>query len=414
MENNNQLNYEFENDLNNELFNEFEATEESESSDTKSEIKYPFDPRQIKITVETSTIYGLASRTKRKEIDLYPDFQRKGNLWKPDRQSRLIESLLLRFPLPAFYFDVEDSEKWLVVDGLQRLSTIKNFIVDNTLKLEGLEILTNYEGLTFAQLDSTLRRRILETNITTFLIQPGTPKEVKYNVFKRINTGGLGLTPMEIRHALNQKGNAGTFLKIMTEEEKEEKKEEKKVSLPFSALIGDNRNFFKDFFRINRMEATRMEDRELLLRYVAFSLTPYTDYEPNLSNFLDKAMENLDLLSEDECVRLSINLQKAMNTYITIFGSKRFGRTLTNRCRLNSALFEVWTSELGKLNDNERELLISKKSDFKSIYQQFLDEDNVFNSSFTRSTSNKSAVETRFNKIHNLIQKMLHDSSDYN
>jgi uncharacterized protein with ParB-like and HNH nuclease domain len=235
----------FESDLNDELFNEFEATEESEDTETKSEIKYPFDPRQIKITVETSTIYGLAARIKRNEIDLYPDFQRKGNLWKSDRQSRLIESLLLRFPLPAFYFDVEDNEKWLVVDGLQRLSTIKNFIVDNTLILEGLEILKDYEGSTFKELDNTLRRRILETNITTFLIQPGTPKEVKYNVFKRINTGGLGLTPMEIRHALNQKGNAGKFLKNMTEKED---------------------SFFKAFFSQNRMEATRMEDRELLFR----------------------------------------------------------------------------------------------------------------------------------------------------
>lgn len=374
-------------ELEDDLFNEIEVSEETESNGLKSEINYPFDPRKIKISVETNTIFGLAQRMKNNEIDLYPDFQRKDNLWKNDRQSRLIESLLLRFPLPAFYFDVEDNDKWLVVDGLQRLSTIKNFIVDNTLKLVDLEILKDHEGLKFKDFDNTLRRRILETNITTFLIQPGTPKEVKYNVFKRINTGGIGLTPMEIRHALNQKGEAGKFLKTMTK---------------------DDGSFFKAFFSQNRIEANRMEDRELLLRFVAFTLTPFNEYEPNLSNFLDFSMEKLDSLSEEECNLLANNLQKAMNTYILIFDSRRFGRTLTNRCRLNSALFEVWTSELGKLNDSERQILISKKTDFKSAYQQLLYDGN-FNASFTRSTSNKSAVETRFSRIHNLIQTFLHD-----
>lgn len=374
-----------ENDLDDDLFDAIEATEESEIEESKSVIKSPFDPRQIKITVETSTIYNLAQRIKRNEIDLYPDFQRKGNLWKEDRQSRLIESILLRFPLPPFYFDVEKDKKWLVVDGLQRLSTIKNFIVFDILKLEGLEILTDYEGLTFKELDNTLRRRILETNVTTYLIQPGTPKEVKYNVFKRINTGGLGLTPMEIRHALNQKGKAGEFLKIMTEHKD---------------------SFFKTFFSQNRIEATRMEDRELLLRYVAFSLTEYTKYEPSLSNFLDTAIEKLDTLSSEECNGLSNKLENAMTLYCKLFDNERFGRTLTNRCRLNSALFEVWTSELAKLNDGQRQIILNRKIDMKVAYQKLLF-DSAFQSSFTRRTSNKAAVETRFTKIHNLIQQFL-------
>jgi hypothetical protein len=104
---------------------------EGEAIDNKSTI--PFDPKLIKITVETTTIFNLAQRLKYNQIDLYPKFQRKANLWDDVRKSRLIESLLLRFPLPAFYFDIENEDNWLVVDGLQRLSAIRDFVVENKL-----------------------------------------------------------------------------------------------------------------------------------------------------------------------------------------------------------------------------------------------------------------------------------------
>lgn len=380
-----------------DLFNSMESTEESEN-EGKSEIVSPFDPRQIKITIETNTIYGLAKRLQRNEIDLYPNFQRRGNLWEKDRQSRLIESLLLRFPLPAFYFDVENEEKWLVVDGLQRLSTIRNFIVptnDNMLTLSGLEILKDYEGLSFngvngeKGLDNTLKRRILETNVTTYLIQPGTPKEVKYNVFKRINTGGLGLTPMEIRHALNQKGTAARFLIDLTEKED---------------------SFFKEFLKENKItKIDRMEDRELLLRYAAFSITSFKEYQPSLSNFLDIAMEKLDNLNNEKEKELMVNLEKAINGYNLLFGNKKFGRTLNNRCRLNSALFEVWTSLLGKLSDIEIKKLIKRNNKIKTEYSKILEKDENFHKSYSRSTANKSAVDTRFNTINSLITKYLND-----
>jgi hypothetical protein len=304
----------------------------------------------------------------------------------------LIESLLLRFPLPAFYFDVENDEKWLVVDGLQRLSAIRNFIVPtdgNYLKLSGLEILEDYKNSIFTDLDNTLRRRILETNVTTYLIQPGTPKEVKYNVFKRINTGGLGLTPMEIRHALNQNGIAARFLIDLTE---------KKDS------------FFRLFLEENKItKIDRMEDRELLLRYAAFSLTPYKEYQPNLSNFLDTAMEKLDSLSKDESDKLIANLAKAIDCYSQLFGNKKFGRTLNNRCRLNSALFEVWTSILGKLSDIEIKKIKNKSKKVTNEYTKILEKDADFNKSFSRSTANKSAVDTRFSTINALIKKHLDD-----
>jgi Protein of unknown function DUF262 len=330
-----------------------EATEASESEAIDNNYIFPFDPKQIKITVETVTIYGIVMRLRHDKIDLYPKFQRKANLWDNVRKSRLIESLLLRFPLPAFYFDIENEDKWLVVDGLQRLSTLNHFILDtkNPLILEGLEILKDLEGKTFKKLDFTLRQRILDTNLTTFQIQAGTPKALKYNLFKRINTGGLGLTAMEIRHALNQKGVATSF---------------------FERLTGNQERFFNAFVQENSIPTARMEDRELILRYVAFSLTPYEDYKPSLGHFLDKAMEKLDTLSEKDCDTIVYKLQKSIKCYENIFGNTRFGRGLTRRAQMNSALFEAWATELSRISEEEQQQLVYNREKLKTDYQMDL------------------------------------------
>ena len=94
----------------------------------------PFNPAEIKIISKPDSLRNLIERLRHDEIDMNTDFQRHAELWNNQKMSRLIESILIRFPLPAFYFDGSDDERWLIVDGLQRLSSIKKFVVDNKLK----------------------------------------------------------------------------------------------------------------------------------------------------------------------------------------------------------------------------------------------------------------------------------------
>ena len=110
-------------------------------------ITIPFDPNSIDVDMATVNLGLLIDQLVNEEIDLQPDFQRASDIWTPTAKSRLIESILLGLPLPSFYFS-EDiySQKLSVIDGLQRLCAIKDFVIDKKLKLYNLQFLHTFEG----------------------------------------------------------------------------------------------------------------------------------------------------------------------------------------------------------------------------------------------------------------------------
>lgn len=380
---------------------EIEQPEQDEDSSVGlGEITKPFNPKDINILVEPKTIGQLVTRLKFDEIDLNTEFQRMGNLWSDEKQCRLIESILLRLPLPAFYFDASDENKWLVVDGLQRLWSLKKFIVNTEIKdaeklkqrenrpmeLSGLEILTelNDKEVTYDKLSRTMQRRILETPITTYLIQPTTPKNVKYNVFKRINSGGVGLNAMEIRNALNQ-----------------EKPQGKKSPAQFLKEFSENPRLKQ----ILKLQYKRMEDRELLLRACSFILRDHTEYEKPLSVFLDTTMEMFYGKSDKELEKLSTGVVDAIYFQRDLFGKHLFSRSIVEgSARLNSALFEVWVSETYKLSKEEKAALLKNKAKLTTDYQKLFDDED-FLRAVVSSTSGGKSVLYRFKTIGDLIKK---------
>lgn len=365
-------------------------TEEVEKEDigTSLLMEKPFDPKLIDIKQKNLSIDILIKRLSAKpkpEIDLYPDFQRKDDLWDAAKQSRLIESILISFPLPAFYFDGTDNNKWLVVDGLQRLSSLRNFMVTKTLRLTGLEFLNTLEEKNYDELPRTLQRQIEEAQIVAYIINPGTPEEVKYNIFKRVNTGGLLMEPQEIRHAINQG-----------------------IPAKFVAELA-NTIEFKDA-TAHKINPDRMLDREFVTRFVAFYIRPVSAYKPDLDAYMSQKMSELKTLTDEERATMKHNFIASMKLAKDVFTEWAFRKVFDKNERrkpINKALFEVWSVELAKLSDEER---ITIKTKRKYLFQNFINlmnSDEVFVASITSTTGDKTRVTYRFTKIEELIKNTL-------
>ena len=176
-------------------------------------VERPFDPARIRIHTVQIVVDQLMSRIQYGEIDLAPDFQRMPGIWHAEGKSRLIESLLLRIPIPVFYVAADEDENWAVVDGLQRLSTIRDYVTGR-FPLTRLEYRGELDGRRYDELPRAMQRQISETQFIVNVIEPGTPPEVMFNIFRRINTGGVPLNGHEIRHALNP-GPVREYLKAL-------------------------------------------------------------------------------------------------------------------------------------------------------------------------------------------------------
>ena len=357
---------------------------EVEDISGEERITEPFDPSLIRVDTRPMTIDLLRSRIEYGDLDLAPGFQRKGGIWKDEAQSRLIESMLIRIPLPAFYMDATNDDKWLVVDGLQRLTTIKRFIVDKSLRLRGLEFLTHFEGKSFNELPRNYQRRIAETQVTVYLIERGTPDQVKFNIFKRINTGGLPLSAQEIRHALNQ-GEATRML----------------------ARLADS-NEFKQAVDYG-IRDDRMADRECVLRYLAFTMTSYTLYEKDFDGFLNKAMAAINKLPVHERQSLENKFIRAMRIARGIFGKDAFRKRYREdapRQPINKPLFESWSVNLNQLSDEQVGKLALRKDELRRKFINLMD-DNKFNEAVSYATGDPKKVRLRFEAIHRIIQEVL-------
>lgn len=344
------------------------------------------DSNKILIQQKPLSIEGILKRIKYSEINLDTDFQRKRSLWDKVTKSQFIESLMLRIPIPPLYFDGTNDESWLIIDGLQRLSTLKEFILDKSFLLEGMEYFTDYNGCGYDKLPRAYIRRIEETQLSLYILLPGTPSNVKYSIFKRINKPGLKLENQEIRHALYQ-GEATKLLEKLAETEE--------------FKVATNNSILPD----------RMLDREFILRYIAFKylgIEQFKECNASIEAFLNKTMEFLNDCSKRDLIQVENDFIKAMNCAYQIFGEYAFRRISgyppVKKNPINVALFESWSVALAELNEREKQKLVKNKEILLECFVSSL-KNHTYSSDI--NTAKYNSVKRRLEMVAQIIQEVL-------
>jgi hypothetical protein len=359
-------------------------------------IEVPFNPERINVVTQNVMVAMLISRLQRGALDLQPDFQRMAGIWPDQNQSRLIESMLLRIPLPSFYAAEDKHDNWIMVDGIQRLTAMARFIAPDSvsewsipLTLQGLEYLTEYNGATFGGLTGRLQTRLMETQVVLHTIRPGTPAQVMFNIFARINTGGRPLSRQELRHALIP-GRARELLAEFAQSDE------------FLIATGGS------------VSPARMDDREMVLRFLAFRLTSPSRYRPEFDDFLRRAMEQINILSRAEIDDLRSDFTRAMIAAHDIFGTRAFRKVYRGKQRnnpINKALFEAVSVTLALLSPAELDALRHCRDEVATGLADLLTDDPGFDRSISVGTGATAMVQRRFNLIDTMLRKIINAQS---
>lgn len=370
------------------LFNELQNDSEidlSEDTSSDSIITQPFSPSDISISNPPMNLGDLIDMIEYKWIDFEADYQREDNLWSPGKQSRLIESALLGLRLPAFYFEEVSKKRWRIIDGLQRCSSIRNFCVDKTLRLTELEFL-KFEGKTYDSFDFELRRDLRMLPITVNILQPGVPDEVKYILFKRLNTGGVELTPQEIRNSMFQ----GPAIEMV-----------KRLAANGDFLLATQ----------NKIPTRRKQDQDFVSRFMAFYLIGYEAYSPDIENFINSVMTmiNQRRIEKDRLEEMYWEFACAMRLAHSVFGSLAF-RKISNGKRgpINKALFEVIAVTFARLNPTDRHKLETEySSELSRQLTEAITYDTKFSYALSTTTGRLDNVRLRFQTFEKMVHNLL-------
>lgn len=371
------------------------TTEDTENDEDDST---PYDPDKIRVDTKTFSLRQIYDMITFGDINLTPDFQRN-LVWDNQRKSRLIESILMRIPLPMFYFAQDDEGRISVVDGLQRLSTIKQFM-DNEFHLRKLEYLGDKcNGKIYTDdnpekaIDAKYYRWFNMTQITVNVIDPSSPFKLKYDIFRRINTGGQPLNAQEIRNCLSSDELRTTLRKMV------------------------NLQSFKEATGYS-IKDVRMEAQELALRFILFHRK--FEMDPALNNYngsIESELNTLtEILSKDKKITYShyINLfDNAMQNAHHLFGRYSFRKCKIDhisegayRQLINKALFVSWAVLLSSIDTNK----LKKQVDFESLALPLAEKvtnDQQLFMYLSYSTNAKANIQAAFKAADELISTIL-------
>ena len=353
------------------------TVEEPEGLDEKDTSwgDYPLD--EVLIRNETRTIYEVVRRISQGKYVMDPDFQRDF-IWPEDKQSKLIESVVMRIPLPVFYLAEDDAGKMVVVDGLQRLSTFQRF-VNGELDLR-LPDRAELHGKTFDDLQPKLQTRIEDCNLVFYVIDSKVPERARLDIFERVN-GGVPLSRQQMRNSLFM-GPATRFLKREARTE------------AFLRATGCSLN------------TKTMRDREFVNRFCAFQLLDVELYRGDMDDFLAAGLRCMNDLDDSDLSRLSCEFHRSMANNRCLFERQAFRKHTPGQTRrgvINASLWDVMSTGLSHYPEEVVETRVEPLR--RAVYRMLDDEE--FNTAITYGPNDARKVKFRFHAATEAFREVL-------
>ena len=329
------------------------------------------------------TTETILRQLEKGNISLEPGYQRR-DAWRGELKSRFIESLVLGLPIPQLVFAElkEKRGKYIVIDGKQRLLTLRQFAAKQgdaaytPLKLSGLTIRSELNGKSMSDLENDFPSDLAEfqnQTIRTVILRNWPTEDFLYLVFLRLNTGTVKLSPQELRQALHP----GKFV-------------------TFTVQRSVKSEGLQRFLKIDQPDF-RMRDVELLVRYYAFR-NFVTDYSGNLKLFLDTTCKTLNDRWEQQEATLKSqadDLDAAMAATFTIFGDDNAFRKSDGQnyqARRNRAVFDIMVYYFAQTSI--RDAALAKAADVEAAFRNLCG-DNDFLRSIESTTKSTSATKLR-------------------
>lgn len=330
---------------------------------------------EILIRRESRTINEILHQISENGYIMNPDLQRDF-VWDQKKQSRLIESIIMRIPLPVFYLAEDREGRTIIVDGLQRISTFKCF-ANNNLKLI-LPGRAELDGKRFEDLAPKLQNRIENCDLILYIIDERAPEQARLDIFERVNSG-MRLTRQQMRNCLYT-GEATRFLRSEANNDL------------FLNATGRSLN------------PQTMRDREFVNRFCAFQLLPLTDYR-NVDQFLAKGLKRINqkpgLLTD-----LSLKFGTSLGNNLRLFGKHAFRRHTPNqkeRNKISAPLWDVMSTTMSRYSESTVALYADQ---FRESFYQLLDEER-FLQAITNGPNNPENVKYRFSAIRKILSEVI-------
>lgn len=338
---------------------------EAENFEKSEETEEPYEIQNIRIDQKMITVFQTEHWILDGKLNLFPEYQRN-LVWDDGRKSALMESLMLRIPIPSFSVEEDSEGKLNMIDGLQRLSAIHSFL-NNEFPLQGMQYLSSCEQKYFKDLELKLRTRIEDTLLAVNILDERCPQMVKFDIFRRMNTSGLPLNSQEIRNVM---------------------------ALPKVRLLLRNMAGCEEFSMAvqGKVNDIRMGAQELCLQFLSvrhfydWGAGQFRQY-PGLMKMMDQTILDLNEMQEQVLEDLFQDFRIIMENCYKILKERSFCKPGSNR--INRLLFTSWAVVLSNTCTN-KDIDNALAEKLWMLYEERLTNDRDFYDTVTSSARNKN------------------------